>query len=90
MCLYRGVLKNVINQYVVGNFRPFEIVRKEKAALSVLEAKDLNLIHSTLKRDCNSSSTEIQKKLKEEGSDVGLTTVKTLQDSQHHSPVTAS
>ena len=69
-------VKNVINQYVVGNFRPYQIVRKEKAAFNVLKAKDLNLIHSTLKSDCNTSSTEIQKKLKEGGSDVGLTTVK--------------
>lgn len=71
-----NAVKNVINQYVVGNFRPFQAVCEDKASFKVLKAKDLNLIHSTLKNDCNTSSTELHKKLQNEGVDVGLKTVK--------------
>ena len=72
---WNGV-KYVIDSYIIGDFRPFDAVIEKRPSFNVLKAKDLNLIHSTLKNDCNTSSKEIKTLLQKEGSDVCLTTVK--------------
>ena len=71
-----NAVKKVINNHVQGNFRPHEKVEKDRPAFKALTAKDLNLIHATLRKDCNTSARELWRILRNEGTEVSLSTVR--------------
>lgn len=69
-------VKNVIDKYIKGDFRPCETLRGKPSHFIALTASDLDLIRSTLEQDCNSSAKDIQRVLSEQGTCASLNTIR--------------
>ncbi|KAH3725880.1 hypothetical protein DPMN_051733 [Dreissena polymorpha] len=73
----RQIVSYWIKQYVHGQLNTDEVIPKPKAFRSVSYC-DLEIVKSSLQRNCHQSSTDIHRELKEDGATFSLSTTRRL------------
>ena len=71
-----AAVKNVINQYEIGNFRAVENTEKKEFSFKKLTNNDLKIIKNTFEKDFTTSAREVRRILEEHGTVISLATVK--------------